>query len=145
MTEKQLRFVDFYVQTGNASDAARKAGYSHRTAYSIGEQLLRREDVRAAIDARLKELESTRIAETQEILEHLTSVVRGNVTETVVTNSGKKFDVVVAEKDRLKAAEMLLKIHGAFREQLDVKVDSTQLFVQTLEKIWADDNDRASP
>ena len=145
MTEKQLRFVDYYVQTGNASEAARQAGYSHRTAYSIGEQLLRREDVRAAIDARLKELESTRIAETQEILEHLTSVVRGNVTETVVTNSGKQFDVAVSEKDRLKAAEMLLKIHGAFREQLDVKVDSTQLFVQTLEKIWADDNDRASP
>lgn len=145
MTERQLRFVDYYVQTGNASDAARKAGYSARTAYSIGERLLRNVEVRAAIDARLKELESTRIAETQEILEHLTSVVRGNVTETVVTNSGKSFDVVVAEKDRLKAAEMLLKIHGAFREQLDVKVDSTQLFVQTLEKIWADDNDRASP
>lgn len=145
MTEKQLRFVDYYVQTGNASEAARQAGYSHRTAYSIGEQLLRREDVRAAIDARLKELESTRIAETQEILEHLTSVVRGEVSETVVTNSGKQFDVAVSEKDRLKAAEMLLKIHGAFREQLDVKVDSTQLFVQTLEKIWADDNDRASP
>ena len=145
MTEKQSRFVDFYVQTGNASDAARKAGYSHRTAYSIGEQLLRREDVRAAIDARLKELESTRIAETQEILEHLTSVVRGEVSETVVTNSGKQFDVAVSEKDRLKAAEMLLKIHGAFREQLDVKVDSTQLFIDTLEKIWADDNDRASP
>ena len=145
MNERQKRFVDFYIQTGNASEAARQAGYSHRTAYSIGEQLLRREDVRAAIDARLKELESTRIAETQEILEHLTSVVRGEVSEPVVTNSGKQFDVAVSEKDRLKAAEMLLKIHGAFREQLDVKVDSTQLFVQTLEKIWADDNDRASP
>ena len=145
MNERQKRFVDEYIQTGNASEAARRAGYSRRTDYSIGERLLRNVEVRRAIDARLKELESQRVAKTQELLEHLTSVVRGEVEETVITNSGKVFTAPVVEKDRLKAAEMLLKVQGAFREKVDVKVDSTALFVETLEKIWSKENDRASP
>ena len=77
------------------------------------------------------------MADTQEILEHLTSVVRGELTEEVVTNSGKKITAKVTQRDRLKAAEMLLKVNGAFREQVDVKVDSSTLFVETLEKIWS--------
>ena len=137
MNERQKRFVDFYIQTGNASEAARKAGYSERTAYSIGEENLRKPEVRAEIDRRLGELKTQRTADTQEILEHLTSVVRGELTEEVVTNSGKKITAKVNQRDRLKAAEMLLKVNGAFREQVDVKVDSSTLFVETLEKIWS--------
>ena len=85
-------------------------------------------------------MESARVAETQEVLEHLTAVVRGEMTEEVVTNSGKKFVVTVSERDKLKAAEMLLKVHGAFKDKLDVKVDSSTLFVETLEKIWSKEN-----
>ena len=145
MNEKQKRFVDAYIQTANASEAARQAGYSKQTAYSIGERLLRNVEVKKAIDARLKEMESARVAETQEVLEHLTAVVRGEMTEEVVTNSGKKFVVTVGERDKLKAAEMLLKVHGAFKDKLDVKVDSSTLFVETLEKIWSKENAGESP
>ena len=145
MNEKQKRFVDAYIQTANASEAARQAGYSKQTAYSIGERLLRNVEIKNAIDARLKEMESQRVAETQEVLEHLTAVVRGEMTEEVVTNSGKKFVVTVSERDKLKAAEMLLKVHGAFKDKLDVKVDSSTLFVETLEKIWSKENAGGSP
>ncbi|MBR3746772.1 MAG: terminase small subunit [Selenomonadaceae bacterium] len=93
--------------------------------------------IRAEINSRLGELKTQRTADTQEILEHLTSVVRGELTEEVVTNSGKKITAKVNQRDRLKAAEMLLKVNGAFREQVDVKVDSSTLFVETLEKIWS--------
>lgn len=145
MNERQRKFVDFYIQTGNASESARLAGYSKKTDYSIGERLLRNVEVRAAIDSRLKELESRRVAQMQEVLEHLTSALRGELTEEVVTNSGKKFTVPVSERDRLKAAEMLLKVQGAFKDKVDVKVSGADLFVQTLEKIWAEDNAGASP
>lgn len=145
VNEKQKRFVDAYIQTANASEAARQAGYSKQTAYSIGERLLRNVEVKKAIDARLKEMESARVAEAQEVLEHLTAVVRGEMTEEVVTNSGKKFIVTVGERDKLKAAEMLLKVHGAFKDKLDVKVDSSTLFVETLEKIWSKENAGESP
>jgi len=64
MNERQKRFVDEYIQTANASEAARLAGYSKKTAYSIGERLLRNVEVRKVIDARFKELESQRVAKT---------------------------------------------------------------------------------
>lgn len=137
MNERQKRFVDFYIQTGNASEAARKAGYSEHVANVAGSKLLTKANIRAEIDQRLGELKTQRTADTQEILEHLTSVVRGELTEEVVTNSGKKITAKVNQRDRLKAAEMLLKVNGAFREQVDVKVDSSTLFVETLEKIWS--------
>lgn len=138
MTEKQSRFVEHYLQTANASEAARQAGYSEKTAYSIGSENLRKPEVAAAIDERLKQMASERIADTEEVLSHLTSVLRGEVTETVVTQSGKSFVVPVSEVDRLAAAEKLLRVSGAYRDKLNVKVDSGQLFIQTLEKISAE-------
>lgn len=138
MNERQKRFVDFYVQTGNASEAARLAGYSKRIANRIGAENLSKPVIQSEIERRLDELKTQRTADTQEILEHLTSVIRGEVSEEVVTQSGKKFVAKVTERDRLKAAEMLLKVQGAFRDKIDVKVDSSTLFVTTLEKIWSD-------
>lgn len=145
MNERQQRFVDFYIQTGNASEAARLSGYSKRIANRIGTENLSKPVIKKAIEARLKELESQRVADAQEVLEHLTAVVRGEMTEEVVTQSGKKFVVTVSEKDKLKAADMLLKVAGVYRDKLDVKVDSSTLFVETLEKIWAKENVGASP
>lgn len=136
LTIKQARFVDYYIQTGNASEAARRAGYSPKTSYSIGEENLRKPEIRQAVEKRLKELESQRIAETKEVLEHLTSVLRGELTEEIVTPTGKKVSTAVRETDKLRAAEMLLKVAGAFKDKLDVKVDGAQLFVQTMEKVW---------
>ena len=62
------------------------------------------------------------------------------MTETVVTNSGKSFIVPVSEKDRIKAGEMILKVNGAFKDKVDVKVDSGQLFIQTMEKVFGEEN-----
>lgn len=49
LTPKQEAFVDQYLISLNASEAARAAGYSKRTAYSIGEELLRKPEVANAI------------------------------------------------------------------------------------------------
>lgn len=52
LNEKQLRFVDEYCISHSAADAARKAGYSVKTARSIGHELLTKPDINAAIQAR---------------------------------------------------------------------------------------------
>ena len=142
MTELQARFVDFYIQTANATEAAKKAGYSQKTANVIGYENMQKPEIRKEIERRLKELESKRIAETEEVLEHLTAVLRGEVKETLITNAGKKLVVPVRETDRLRAAEHLLKVQGAFRDKVDVEVSGAELFVQTLQKVWdnADEN-----
>lgn len=137
MNERQKRFVDEYITCTNATEAARRAGYSSDTARTIGAKLLTKVDIREAIDARLKEIKTELTMNAQEVLEHLSAVVRGQVTETVISASGKKFVVPVKESDRLKAADMLLKVFGKYREQVDVQLSGSQLFVQTLEQIWA--------
>lgn len=135
MNERQKRFVDFYIQTTNATEAARLAGYSPKTAAVLGAENLKKPYIRKAIDERLKEMESQRVVDTQEVLEHLSAVVRGEVSETIITQSGKKFVVPVREIDRLRAAENLLKVFGAFKDKIDVKMSGAELFVETLTRI----------
>ena len=88
LTEKQRRFVDYYVETGNKTEAAKKAGYSEKTAASIGDENLRKPAIKAAIDARLRELEDKRIAKADEIMQFLTSTLRGEVKEERVVVEG---------------------------------------------------------
>lgn len=132
LTEKQRRFVDYYVETGNASEAARRAGYAEKAAYRTGSENLRKPQVKAAIDARLKELEDKRIAKADEVLQFLTSTLRGEVKEERVvvegTGDGRSdariITVQVSARDRLEAAKSLLK---RYPMQLDTKEQKLKL------------------
>ena len=125
---RQRKFCDEYVISGNAAQAAIAAGYSEKTAKSIGQRLLTFVDLRAYIDERLEALHNEKTADAQEVLEYLTSVMRGeNESETVVvigTGDGCSEAVTVKkrpdEKERLKAAELLGKRHGLFSDKLDI-------------------------
>lgn len=132
LTEKQRRFVDYYVETGNKTEAAKKAGYSEKTAASIGDENLRKPAIKAAIDARLRELEGKRIAKADEVMQFLTSTLRGEVKEERVvvegTGDGRSdariITVQVSARDRLEAAKSLLKHYPM---QLDAKEQKLKL------------------
>lgn len=132
LTEKQRRFVDYYVETGNKTEAAKKAGYSEKTAASIGDENLRKPAIKAAIDARLRELEGKRIAKADEVMQFLTSTLRGEVKEERVvvegTGDGRSdariIKVQVSARDRLEAAKSLLK---RYPMQLDAKEQKLRL------------------
>ena len=132
LTEKQRRFVDYYVETGNKTEAAKKAGYSEKTAASIGDENLRKPAIKAAIDARLRELEDKRIAKADEVMQFLTSTLRGEVKEERVvvegTGDGRSdariITVQVSARDRLEAAKSLLK---RYPMQLDAKEQKLKL------------------
>ena len=144
LTEKQKRFVDFYIQTGNATEAARLAGYKGKNLNRIGTENLSKLVIKNAIDARLKEFESSRKADAKEILEYMTSVMRGELEEEVVsavgTGDGKFEPKVITKrvgiKERNKAAEMLAKVHGMFTEKAEVKIDTAQILIDTLSSVW---------
>ena len=109
LTVKQHKFCDEYIKSGNATDAALKAGYSSKTAYSIGNENLKKPELKAYIEKRLKQLESETIAGAREVLEYLSSVVRGKQTESVATAKCVYTDVPVSAKDRIIAAKEILK------------------------------------
>ncbi|WP_407969053.1 terminase small subunit [Bacillus altitudinis] len=125
LTEKQKRFADYYIELGNATEAARKAGYSSKTAKSIGQENLTKPDIKAYIKERLNEKDAERIASQDEILEFLTAVMRGEKTEQIPVGLGEGAQQLEDKdpylKDRVKAAELLGKRHAMWtdKQQLD--------------------------
>ena len=109
MTPKQKKFCDEYIKSGNAKQSAIKAGYSPKTAYSIGNENLNKPELKAYIDERLNELSNHQILSATEVLEYLSRVVAGKETEYVATSKGVFPDVPVSAKDRISAAKELLK------------------------------------
>ena len=69
LTAKQRLFCDEYIKSGNAKDAALKAGYSAKTAYSIGNENLNKPELKSYINAKMAEIESHKIADAKEVLE----------------------------------------------------------------------------
>ena len=109
MTPKQKAFADYYLASGNASDAARKAGYSKKTAGSIGEGNLKKPEISAYIRERMAQQDAERVASADEVLRFYTSVMRGEVSD--------QFGLEAALAERLKAADALMKRHAAGDER----------------------------
>lgn len=124
LTARQKKFCDEYLISGNATDAAIKAGYSPKTAKSIGQRLLTFVDLKQYIDTELEKLHSSKIADAQEVLEYLTAVMRGEHTEQVLKLVGDGIQVVenieVPAKERLKAAELIGKRYALFSDKMDL-------------------------
>ncbi|MCD8008147.1 MAG: terminase small subunit [Clostridiales bacterium] len=127
MTERQRRFCDEYIISGNATQAAIEAGYSPRTAKQIGQENLTKPDLNSYISEQLARLHSEKTADGQEVLEYLTSVLRGESTAHVLSMCGDGRQEVIAkppdEKERLKAAELLGKRFGLFKDSVTVDGD----------------------
>ena len=124
VTDKQKRFCDEYLIDCNATQAAIRAGYSPKTAYSIGEENLKKPELKTYIDERLEQLHSEKTADAQEVLEYLTSVMRGEHTEQVLRLDGDGVQVVdsvqTPTRDKLKAAELIGKRYGMFKDAVDL-------------------------
>ena len=81
MTEKRKRFAEEYLFDFNATQAAIRAGYSERTAYSIGQRLLKDVEVARYVEETMEQLKKETIADADEVLQLLTSIARGETTE----------------------------------------------------------------
>lgn len=112
LTAKQRKFCDEYIKSGNATEAYFKAGYqikSNEAARANASRMLTKANIKEYIETRLKQLESEKIAGAREVLEYLSSVMRGEQTESVATARGVYDNVPVSAKDRINAAKELLK------------------------------------
>lgn len=126
---KQKAFADFFIETGNAYQSALKAGYSENYAKGNVIKLLENESVKQYIDEKLKEIESERIAKAEEVLAFLSSSLRGEVLEEVVTTESDGAGGIkplilkkqLSAKDRIKAAELLGKRYALFTEKVDLE------------------------
>ena len=131
LTAKQQRFCDEYLIDLNATQAAIRAGYSQKTAYSIGVENLKKPEIKKHIDERMAEKEAKLIASQDEVLKYLTSVLRGESKSEVVVVEGcgegcseaRRMKKAPDEKERLKAAELLGKRYGLYTDKVEVEAD----------------------
>ncbi|WP_242822813.1 terminase small subunit [Peptoanaerobacter stomatis] len=129
LTLKQKRFADEYIISGNATDAAKKAGYSEKTAFTIATENLKKPYIKQYIDQRIKELDDKKIAKQEEVLQYLTSVLRGESESAIVVVEGcgdgyseaRTVKKTPDEKERLKAAELLGKRYRIFSEKSEIE------------------------
>jgi len=112
LTHKQQAFIENY--TGNATEAAKLAGYSEATAYSLGQRLLKQPQIAEAIRAREQERQAPNIANREQRLAFWTAVMR---------------DPDETTRDRLRASELLAKAQGDFlikiAEESETHIDLT--------------------
>ena len=101
LSPQQKAFADFYIESGNATKSAKKAGYSERSAYSQGQRLLKHAEVSAYIAEKLDEIGKNRAANIEEVVMFYTNVMRGKVKD--------QFDLDPALMARLRAADSLMK------------------------------------
>lgn len=127
MNAKQKRFCDEYLIDCNATQAAIRAGYSPKTAKQIGQENLTKPDLKKYIDEQLERIHSEKTADAQEVLEYLTAVMRGEHKEQVLKLIGEGVqtvtDIDVSARERLKAAELIGKRYGMFKDNVNVDLE----------------------
>lgn len=127
MNAKQRKFADEYLIDCNATQAAIRAGYNEKTAYSQGQRMLKNVEVKTYIEEQLERLHNEKTADAQEVLEYLTAVMRGQHREQTLQLVGDGVqtitDIDVSAKERLKAAELIGKRYGMFRDNVNVDLE----------------------
>lgn len=143
MTENQKRFADEYLIDCNATRAY-KAAYpkvkKDEAARANASKLLTNTNIREYIDEQLAKMHDERTADAKEVLEYLTSVMRGKSTAEIVVVVGVgdgeskplKIEKAPDEKERLKAGELLGKVFGLFRDKVDVSAAAAVTIVDDL-------------
>ncbi|MEH7355082.1 terminase small subunit [Neobacillus drentensis] len=125
LKERQKRFADFYIETGNITESAIKAGYSGNYANAQGYKLLENVGIKQYIDERIAEKDSKRIARQDEVLQYLTSIMRGEQQEQTLRGVGEGAqtisDIDVSAKDRIKAAELLGKRYTMWTDKTQLE------------------------
>ena len=144
LTPKQMIFADEYIISLNATQAYKKAypNIKKDDAASVnGSKLLRNTKVKAYIDEQLEKLQSERVADQQEVLEFLTSVMRGEVTEPLLVLDGEGTQRLAMVKPsvatRKSAAVDLGKRYGLFVDKQEI----TQRTIEIKVGEWDADED----
>lgn len=132
LTLKQQKFIDEYIISGNATEAAIKAGYSNKTAAAIGAENLIKPYIKSVIDERMAQLESEKIANQEEVLQVFTSILRQELTEEVAEISPVTGEVVTYERkptiaEVLKAGAELMKRYPTALELEKLKLEIEKL------------------
>lgn len=101
LTPKQKAFADEFLKCGNATESAKRAGYSERSARQMGTENLSKPSISSYIQERQKQIDDERIADIAEIQRFYSSVLRGEVKD--------QFGLDASLETRIAAGRELMK------------------------------------
>lgn len=119
LRERQKRWIDFYIETGNATEACRLAGYKGKNLDNIGSENLRK--LGKYVKEKMEEKDSQRIASQDEVLEYLTRVMRGQEQDA--------FGLDASLQDRTKCAELLGKRYALFTDKKEISGEGVKVTI----------------
>lgn len=141
MTEKQKLFADEYLIDLNGTRAYKKIYKNVKNdnvAAARASKLLKQKDIDEYLLEKLEKIHNENTADIQEVMEYLTSVMRGVSKSNVLALAGEEFQEVIAkppdEKERLKAAELLGKRFGMFKNTVDVTSNGQTIIVDDIDE-----------
>ncbi len=142
LNERQRRFADEYIISRNATQSAIKAGYSEKTAYSIGQRLLKNVEISEYIKKRTEELFDERSMSIAEALAISASIARGETQQgyskkTVKTAEGVEVSETTYEftptiEERQRSLDHIFKVNGAYLERKEIEMSSAVQFVDDI-------------
>lgn len=145
LTKKQKEFADYYLELGNGSEAAIRAGYSKRSSRTIATENLKKPAVIEYVNKKIAEKDALKVAKQDEILEFLTKVMRGEVQEDApLLNEFGSQDLVpkgMSAKDRVKAAELLGKRYMLWIEKQQIEANVSATIVDDVDDLEDDIDD----
>ena len=124
LTPKQKAFADYYIECGNATEAAKRAGYSGKYAGYNTDKLLKNTKIAEYMSQRQKQIEDSRIADAAEVLRFYSSVMRNQEKD--------QFGLDAALADRIAAARELMK---RYEKTDDGKKDALAKLDEVLKEI----------
>lgn len=125
LTPKQLKFANEYIKTGNATQSAIKAGYSEKTARSIGKENLTKPYIKDYVEEQTNKLSEGTIMDAQEAMELLSKIAIGKEKETVIISGPMGVEEHKKEADlktRISAIKEILKRHPKSDELLNTQI-----------------------
>lgn len=124
LTPKQEKFCELYASLGNATEAAKQAGYSEKTARSVGAENLTKPDIQKRLEELTRKRKEARIADAEEVLTFFSDVMR---------------DGNMQAKDRLRAAENLAKRMGLDKERREDAGEALDDFIGAVRRMLSED------
>ena len=132
LNDKQKAFADYYIESLNAYESAKRAGYSEAYAKSQSYKLLENVGIKNYIEERMESKDNYRIASQDEILQILTDIARGITEEEVVQFSQLGEELRTTRKptikDRMKASELLGKRYRMWVDKVEANVSQQVIF-----------------
>ena len=130
MTDKQKRFCDEYLIDLNATQAAIRAGYSSKTAYSIGNENLKKPELQKYIEERKKDVQNNTELKKSDIIDALKSIGFAEIDKKTIR-----------PKDAIRALEVISKMLG-YDEPITDDLDKLDAVLEKLDCLDKKENSR---